>query len=69
MCTPPMISCDNTQCYLPSWKCDGDMDCADMSDELGKKIIFSMENDYVKDTVITTYYDTSSNHNDKNPWT
>ena len=34
-CSPTdnLYQCDNTECIHSSWKCDGDLDCTDGSDE------------------------------------
>jgi hypothetical protein len=34
-CSPELFTCDNGECALMSWKCDGDRDCDDGSDEVG----------------------------------
>lgn len=33
-CTESEFKCNNTQCIPTSWRCDGDTDCKDESDEI-----------------------------------
>lgn len=32
-CQPNEFQCDNKKCVLKVWRCDGDNDCGDSSDE------------------------------------
>jgi len=32
-CAADLFLCDNSECIPMSWKCDGDFDCSDNSDE------------------------------------